>query len=460
MRSIRAIFRGDLRRVTASIVSIVILLGLCVVPCLYAWFNIFSNWDPYGPDATSRIPVAVVSEDKGGSLLGLEMNIGDKILEALEANDTIGWVFPESKDEAMTLLEKSDCYAVLVVSDDFTQDVFDSLSGGSVNPKLHYYENDKKNAIAPKITGKAKTAVQQQVNTTFIETITGYLADFAHFLSSMGVDGPTLIAKLQSASQSIRGQLGTAATALDALSGLNNTAQTILTCAYQFTGDAADAATSAGALLGDANTVLSGTGSLIDKTNAAARDALEAVSTLLGDIQTHLNKASQSLDDFHTYTREKLTSQIQSVAALSQQCRAMSQQLQTLGATQAAQALEALAGQLDGVRRALETVQSVADAKLDEAAALLTTASQVTAQAQEAVGSLSELVSQETTQQVQQKLQGLQQTLDGAAQLLAGTDSVSVSIRQAITDFTAQLSSLETGLLQARSGLGLSLIHI
>ena len=166
MRSIRAIFRGDLRRVTASIVSIVILLGLCVVPCLYAWFNIFSNWDPYGPDATSRIPVAVVSEDKGGSLLGLEMNIGDKILEALEANDTIGWVFPESKDEAMTLLEKSDCYAVLVVSDDFTQDVFDSLSGGSVNPKLHYYENDKKNAIAPKITGKAKTAVQQQVNTT------------------------------------------------------------------------------------------------------------------------------------------------------------------------------------------------------------------------------------------------------------------------------------------------------
>ena len=271
MRSIRAIFRGDLRRVTASIVSIVILLGLCVVPCLYAWFNIFSNWDPYGPDATSRIPVAVVSEDKGGSLLGLEMNIGDKILEALEANDTIGWVFPESKDEAMTLLEKSDCYAVLVVSDDFTQDVFDSLSGGSVNPKLHYYENDKKNAIAPKITGKAKTAVQQQVNTTFIETITGYLADFAHFLSSMGVDGPTLIAKLQSASQSIRGQLGTAATALDALSGLNNTAQTILTCAYQFTGDAADAATSAGVLLGDANTVLSGTGSLIDKTNPGGR---------------------------------------------------------------------------------------------------------------------------------------------------------------------------------------------
>ena len=82
--------------------------------------------------------------------------------------------------------------------------------------------------------------------------------------------------------------MGTAATALDALSGLNNTAQTILTCAYQFTGDTADAATSAGVLLGDANTVLSGTGSLIDKTNAATRDALEAVSTVLGDIQTCL----------------------------------------------------------------------------------------------------------------------------------------------------------------------------
>ena len=51
MKNIFAICRNDLRRISSNVVAIVLILGLAVVPCLYAWFNIFSNWDPYGPDA-------------------------------------------------------------------------------------------------------------------------------------------------------------------------------------------------------------------------------------------------------------------------------------------------------------------------------------------------------------------------------------------------------------------------
>ena len=47
MRNILRVLRGDLRRMTASVVAIVTLMGLCIIPCLYAWFNIFSNWAPY-----------------------------------------------------------------------------------------------------------------------------------------------------------------------------------------------------------------------------------------------------------------------------------------------------------------------------------------------------------------------------------------------------------------------------
>ena len=53
MKNILTICRNDLRRISSNVVAIVLILGLAVVPCLYAWFNIFSNWDPYGPDATS-----------------------------------------------------------------------------------------------------------------------------------------------------------------------------------------------------------------------------------------------------------------------------------------------------------------------------------------------------------------------------------------------------------------------
>ena len=51
MRNIWKIFRSDWQRLTASVVAVVVVMGLCLIPCLYAWFNIFSNWDPYGPDS-------------------------------------------------------------------------------------------------------------------------------------------------------------------------------------------------------------------------------------------------------------------------------------------------------------------------------------------------------------------------------------------------------------------------
>ena len=67
MKNIFAICRNDLRRISSNVVAIVLILGLAVVPCLYAWFNIFSNWDPYRPetdpetDPKSDAPVRGVS---------------------------------------------------------------------------------------------------------------------------------------------------------------------------------------------------------------------------------------------------------------------------------------------------------------------------------------------------------------------------------------------------------------
>lgn len=51
MKNVLSICKNDLSRVFSSVVAIVVVLGLCVVPCLYAWFNIFSNWDPYGTES-------------------------------------------------------------------------------------------------------------------------------------------------------------------------------------------------------------------------------------------------------------------------------------------------------------------------------------------------------------------------------------------------------------------------
>ena len=61
-------------------VVLVILMGLCVVPSLYAWFNVFSNWDPYGQSATSRIRVAIADVDRGADLFGLQLEVGEQLV--------------------------------------------------------------------------------------------------------------------------------------------------------------------------------------------------------------------------------------------------------------------------------------------------------------------------------------------------------------------------------------------
>ena len=63
MKTILKIFKNDLIGIKKSILTIVLAVGLCILPALYAWFNIFANWDPYAN--TGNINIAVVNLDKG-----------------------------------------------------------------------------------------------------------------------------------------------------------------------------------------------------------------------------------------------------------------------------------------------------------------------------------------------------------------------------------------------------------
>lgn len=171
MKNIFEVFITDFKRIKANVVAIVIILGLVIIPSLYAWFNILSNWDPYGEASTGKIKVAVASDDEGTDLEGIYFNMGDEVIAALKSNTTIGWVFTDTTQDAIDGVYSGDYYAALIMPDTFTSDLVSLLTEEITHPEIIYYENEKKNAIAPKITSKAKTAVQQQVNATFISTL-------------------------------------------------------------------------------------------------------------------------------------------------------------------------------------------------------------------------------------------------------------------------------------------------
>lgn len=175
MKNILRVFISDMKRISTNVVAIVVIIGLTIIPSLYAWFNILSNWDPYGQEATSKLKVAVVSDDNGASIDGVEVNIGEKVVEALKTNDTIGWVFEDNSDDVIESVRSGEYYAALIMPEDFSSDMISFLSDTITHPQILYYCNQKKNAIAPKITDKAKTAVKEQVNETFISTIASSL---------------------------------------------------------------------------------------------------------------------------------------------------------------------------------------------------------------------------------------------------------------------------------------------
>mgnify|MGYP004617804157 FL=1 len=208
MKNILRIFLADFKRVKTNVVAVVIVIGLSILPCLYAWFNILSNWSPYGPDATSNIRVAVASDDAGLTIDDMTFNMGENVIDGLKANTSIGWVFTDTTDEAIDGVYSGDYYAALIMPEDFTEDMVSFLTGEMEHPKITYYTNEKKNAIAPKITDKAKTAVQLEVNTQFIATLVSTCMEATDaFMDSSVIENKTgttniidmLIAKLQAA---------------------------------------------------------------------------------------------------------------------------------------------------------------------------------------------------------------------------------------------------------------------
>ena len=308
MKHIWNIFRADWQRLTASVVAVVVMLGLCLVPCLYAWFNILSNWDPYGPDSTGNIKVAVASEDAGAELLGLHLNIGSLVLDGLKSNDQMGWVFVDDQETALEGVYAGDYYAALIVPEDFTDDFVSLLDGALEHPQIQYFENEKKNAIAPKITSKAKTAVQEEINSTIVEKVADALTTASSVFRALGLDSQDIADGLVETLQDGRTQLGQLRDILLSLDDVMDNADGLLAAASVTVDDVN------GVLVNAADTV-SGIGSMIstgtDIADGASDDALavlNAVDQSLADLEEKLRQWGTEEDP--TLLQQALAQQI------------------------------------------------------------------------------------------------------------------------------------------------------
>ena len=281
MITIFRVFLSDVKRLRSNVVAIVIIMGLSIIPALYAWFNIMSNWDPYGTSATSQMKVAVCSQDSGVEIGSLSLNVGDEVITGLKENTTIGWVFTASKDEALEGVNSGDYYAALIVPESFTTDFISFLGGDPKNPTIAYYENSKKNAIATKITGKAKTAVQEQVNQKVISTLTEVLTESGKILAENDENGVDIVAST--------------ADQLDELDSSLQTYVNILNTFSLVTASASDLAESAQSLLINTQGIFDSSQDSVSNMQSSVLSSAQTADTVSSLIGISLDSVEQDL---------------------------------------------------------------------------------------------------------------------------------------------------------------------
>lgn len=175
IKNIFSLYRLDWRRIFSNPISIFLVVALMILPSLYAWFNIKALWDPYGN--TKELPIAFYSADSGTTLGDKQLNIGEEVEKKLEENDQLGWKFVTSKEAVTKGVKSGKYYAGIYLPSEFSEDLLSFINGEIQKPTIEYYFNAKINAIAPKITDKGATALQEQITKNFIETASSTLFD-------------------------------------------------------------------------------------------------------------------------------------------------------------------------------------------------------------------------------------------------------------------------------------------
>ena len=276
MRNITAIFKRDLSRIRGSVVALIVAVGLVIVPTLYAWFNIAGSWDPYGN--TGNLKVAVANSDDGymSELIPVRVNIGDTVVSALRENDQLDWRFV-SESDAVEGVRSGEYYAAVVIPENFSSRMMTVFSSDAEHAEIVYYENQKANAIAPRVTDKAASTVRQQIDETFAKTISDVgLATTSSLLEFM--DGDQIAAYAGNLSGTLAGAITTlrdASGSVDEFAGLLQSSTGLLDSTSDLLASAGTASKDAEALVGDAKTGLSGMHDALDAAVAAINQSLK-----------------------------------------------------------------------------------------------------------------------------------------------------------------------------------------
>ncbi|MCI5825310.1 MAG: YhgE/Pip domain-containing protein [Arcanobacterium sp.] len=464
--------------------SLIIVVGVLVIPALYSWLNILAFWNPY--EATDKLPIAVVNSDTGAcSDMTGTINVGNLIVGELRKNNQLGWRFLD-EDRAQKELRRGDVYAAFVIPSDFSKDLVQIFAGDRDRPTIKYLVNEKKGAIAPKITDAGASALDVRITSAFRERVGAAVAQ------AVRDGGIKLDAAITGAESSTRSELvgigkdlsdaqSTVNSANDSVSGSFRTLREVRSALR-----AADPAlASVETAIGDAQTVLStvvkdaqtysaaaGKASLaaqeaLNQSTATATAAISDVTAIFDEIHPKLDKSIGRVNDLLESIRHQV-SVLESSPLTARFAADVNERLnraqKLINAVQQAHTdagkarsqLEALA---DSFNKAVAAGESVATTTRTQATKVTNDLTSRVTQLSATFGRLSATVSTTRTSltDVTNLVDGLEaqltSTQDVLTQANGNLQGLQSGVQTAQIDASALASALQSGVLKTVTGI-------
>ncbi|GAA1703690.1 YhgE/Pip domain-containing protein [Microbacterium sediminicola] len=273
-----AMIAAELRRLTATRMSVIALLALMLVPVLYGGVYLWANQDPYG--RLSEVPVALVNDDAGAQVDGEHVDYGDEVAQNLIEDGSFAWQLLDS-EEALSALTTGDVDFIVTIPSDFSEALASSAGDDPHQATLELETNDANNYLASTIGDTAIERIRASVAQLVGEEAALRLLDGIADIRT------SLVTAADGASQLASGTAEASAGAGTLTSGADELAAGTATLAS----GAADLAAGAAQVSAGNQTLAA----YADQAGAASQAAVDAIPTVRADIIASLQAAG--LDD-------------------------------------------------------------------------------------------------------------------------------------------------------------------
>lgn len=327
MSDILRLIRRDVRHAGRNVMAAIVIFGLIVIPSLFTWFNVIASWDPFAN--TSKLQVAVASTDDGyqSDLVPVRINVGEQVLSALRANDELDWVIT-TEDDAIDGTRSGKYYAAIVLPSTFSADMMTFYADDGTATRIEVYTNEKKNALAPKITEQGAEGVSSQITATFTETLSeialGLISSMSDFLTDD--DTRAALTRVEARVGAIGTQLRSAAQTADLFTSLIDGTLPLV--------DSASAlVTSAGGAVDDTSTAIGGGADAVNSLTSTLSAATTALADALSATATSYDPVADRIDDLYAALDSVSADQAQVATTLAERVQQQIDQLTALRTT-------------------------------------------------------------------------------------------------------------------------------